>query len=397
MNTNYFQQLNQTLKSHKRAIPSLIIDLDRLDQNINALQNTIASDMDFRIVVKSLPSISLIDYVMEKMDTHKLMVFHQPFLSKLVHHYGNQVNILMGKPMPIQTADYFYQTLEGNTFQASQNLQWLIDTSTRLLQYIELSKKYQQKILVNLEIDVGLHRGGFGDLEALSATLKTIEQNADHVEFTGFMGYDPHVAALPKFLRSPKKSFQLANDFYKSCIKLVQNDFPQLWHDKLTFNGAGSPTIALHKSSNSVLNDISAGSGLVKPTHFDIPTLIDFVPACFIATPILKKLEGTTLPAMERMKGIFNFFKPAYRRTYFIYGGYWKAEYCYPPKTGINSLFGASTNQTMLNSAADIELEVDDFVFLRPTQSEFVFLQFGDILVVRGNRIVGEWEVLQNT
>ncbi len=41
-----------------------------------------------------------------------------------------------------------------------------------------------------------------------------------------------------------------------------------------------------------------------------------------------------------------------------------------------------------------VELEVDDFIFLRPTQSEAVLLQFGDLVVIRGDEIVDRWPVL---
>lgn len=397
MNHSYFQQLNNTLKTHKRAIPSLLIDLDRLDQNLEVLQQSIAERMDFRIVVKSLPSIKLLDYVMERARTNKLMVFHQPFLSTLVQHYGSKVDLLLGKPMPVQTAQYFYQTAPKITnFQASKQLQWLIDTEVRLQQYLELAKEVNQKLLINVEIDVGLHRGGATNLKGLRSILHLLDQNPDHLEFAGLMGYDPHVVSLPKLLRSPQKAFRMANDFYKQCIELIKNDFPSLWHEKLTFNGAGSPTLALHKNPDSVLTEVSAGSALVKPTHFDIATLSDYTPACFIATPILKKFKGTTLPILEKLKGVLSTVKPTFKQSYFIYGGYWKADYCYPPKTSVNSIFGASTNQSMINTAAKVDLAVDDFVFLRPTQSEFVFLQFGDILAVRNGKVEGEWGVLEN-
>jgi len=397
MNHPYFLQLNRTLQSYKRAIPSLIVDLDRLDQNLMTLQQSIAQRMNFRIVVKSLPSIPLLDYVMEKTGTHRLMVFHQPFLSTLAHHYGHQVDILLGKPMPLQTARYFYENLDKQVaFQPQQQLQWLIDTETRLRQYLELAQQLQQKLLINLEIDIGLHRGGLGNLETLRTVLQLIATHPEYLAFSGFMGYDPHIAALPKALRSPQKSFRLANDFYKSCIELVKTDFPELWHENLTFNGAGSPTLAFHQRDSSVLNEIAAGSALVKPTHFDIATLERYVPACFIATPVLKKMQGTTLPLLEKLKGVMNVWKPAFKQSYFIYGGYWKADFCYPPKTSINTIFGPSTNQSMINTAAKVDLNVDDFVFLRPTQSEFVFLQFGNILAVRDEEIITEWKVLQN-
>ncbi|HAS40061.1 MAG TPA: alanine racemase [Microscillaceae bacterium] len=397
MNHPYFQQLNRTLQSYKRAVPSLLIDLDRLDQNLDTFQKSIRPEIDFRIVVKSLPSIPLLDYVMEKTSTNRLMVFHQPFLSTLAHHYGDKITILLGKPMPVQTTRYFYESLDTQSaFQPRQQLQWLIDTETRLRQYLELAQQFQQKLLINLEIDIGLHRGGFGDLKALRTVLQLIATHSEYLTFSGFMGYDPHVAALPKALRSPQKSFRLANHFYKSCIDLVKTDFPELWQDGLTFNGAGSPTLAFHQHDSSILNEVAAGSALVKPTHFDIPTLAHYVPACFIATPILKKMQGTTLPLLEKLKGVLNVWKPAFKQSYFIYGGYWKADFCYPPKTSINTIFGPSTNQSMINTAAKVDLNVDDFVFLRPTQSEFVFLQFGDILAIRNGKVVDHWKVLQN-
>ena len=397
MNTSYFQQLNQTLKSYKRAIPSLLIDLDLLDQNIEHLQKVVAVEKAFRIVVKSLPSVPLLDYIMGKTATRKLMVFHQPFLSELARQYGNTIDILLGKPMPVQTAGFFYQSLAADSaFIPSQQLQWLIDTKARLQQYIALSRKIGERIRVNLEIDVGLHRGGFHRIADLKDTLQLIAANEAQIEFSGFMGYDPHITHVPKFLRSPEKSFQLANNFYRQCIQLVKEEFPSLWNDRLTFNGAGSPTLSIHQTPHSVLNDIAAGSALVKPSSFDNPSLADFTPACFIATPVLKKLAGTTLPALEKFKPLLGILKPAYKKSYFIYGGYWKADYHYPPQTAVNAIFGPSTNQSMINTASTVELEVDDFVFLRPIQSEFVFLQFGKLLALRNGRIHDEWPVLRN-
>jgi hypothetical protein len=42
-------------------------------------------------------------------------------------------------------------------------------------------------------------------------------------------------------------------------------------------------------------------------------------------------------------------------------------------------------------------LQADDWVFLRPTQSEFVFLQFGDIAVYDEAQIVDHWPVFSET
>lgn len=395
MEAKYFESLHQELKNQPRAIPFLIIDLDKLDQNIETLKSSIQPNVDFRIVVKSLPSPELINYVMQKAATKKLMVFHQPFLSHLSKIQDHSIDILLGKPMPIKTAAYYYQTLKTpNGFFPTKQLQWLVDTTQRVEEYIFLAKKINQKLRINLEIDVGLRRGGFTNLNDLKKALQLIQSNLESIEFSGFMGYDPHVVKLPKVIMSKEKALKKANDFYGKCIDLLKNEFPKLFHEQLTFNGAGSPTVTLHQNKNSHLNDISAGSCLVKPTTFDISTLGEYVPASFIATPILKKMKDTTIPGIEKMKGLLNFSNKKNRQSYFIYGGFWKADYYYPKGISENELYGSSSNQTMINSSAKKELEVDDFIFLRPHQSEFVFLQFGKILTLRNGKVIGGFSLL---
>ena len=48
----------------------------------------------------------------------------------------------------------------------------------------------------------------------------------------------------------------------------------------------------------------------------------------------------------------------------------------------------------MLVGPARTDLAVDEFVFLRPTQSEAVFLQFPKIAVFDGRRIADIWAPL---
>ena len=57
-----------------------------------------------------------------------------------------------------------------------------------------------------------------------------------------------------------------------------------------------------------------------------------------------------------------------------------------PPGLAPNGVY-VSSNQQGVNAPASVSLAPDDFVFLRPTQSEAVLLQFGDLCLVRGGRI----------
>ncbi|MCW8832359.1 MAG: alanine racemase, partial [Colwellia sp.] len=193
----YFNVLNNSLKEGGDFIPSMLVDLDLLDNNIAVLKAQLNPAVDYRIVAKSLPSPSLLGYIMEKANTNKLMVFHQPFLNHIAREYPN-VDVLMGKPMPVKAAEIFYQSHDNpDSFKAELQLQWLIDSEARLSQYLALAKALQVRMQVNIEIDVGLHRGGLQEAAELDSLLKLIQENPQYLSFSGFMGYDPHVVKIP--------------------------------------------------------------------------------------------------------------------------------------------------------------------------------------------------------
>lgn len=392
--TPYFKALNQQLREHGPHRPAMLLDLDQLDKNLQALMGMINPGVDYRIVAKSLPSPQLLSYIMAAANTNKLMVFHQPFLSHIAENFP-EADILMGKPMPVEAARIFYKRHKATAvFKADRQLQWLIDSQSRLLQYQQLAHELNVKIRINVEIDVGLHRGGLQESKQLKILLATILADPEHLEFAGLMGYDPHVVKLPSLVKSPEQAYQQSQAVYQGFIDLIVNQFPQITVASLCLNGAGSPTVALH-AKGSVINDISAGSCLVKPGDFDITTLSGFRPAAFIATPVLKKMAGTTLPAAESARYLFGRWDANMQQTFFIYGGKWLADYESPAGLQGNSLFGTSTNQQIVNGSNRIKLGVDDHVFLRPKQSEFVFLQFGDLLTVRGGELGDHWPILK--
>lgn len=395
MDSLYFKRLNKCLQSTDRLIPRLVIDLDLLDDNINRFLARVDSTLATRIVVKSLPSWSLISYLMDRLATNKLMVFHQPILSDIASKGDSSLDILMGKPMPSKTAGYFYKHHVQNAFDPFGQIQWLVDTKTRVEEYLALAKQLNARLRLNVEIDVGLRRGGISNTGELEELLQLFADNRRYIDFAGFMGYDTHIIKVPKLVKSIKKSYTQVNHRYQSCIQLVQDKFSELYQDSLCFNGAGSSTFDLY-TADSALTEVSAGSCFVKPLKFDFTSLTDFKPACFIATPILKAFKGTSIPALESFSSVMSTLQSKHRRSYFIYGGFWKASFCYPPEMTTNTIFGPSTNQSMTNAPERYDLSVDDFVFLRPHQSEFVFLQFGPLLCVRKHQIVDEWILLEN-
>lgn len=385
--SDYFVALSSALDRQHIARPTLVIDKDQLLANIATLKGHIANRFSYRIVAKSLPAIGLLKTVMDEAQTNKLMLFHQPFVSEVAQQFPH-ADILLGKPMPVIAAETFYQHHATNDFNIETQLQWLIDSPNRLTQYIALATKLNQKMRLNIELDVGLHRGGVSNDGDLAIMLKQMEADP-YVEFSGFMGYEPHVAKMPG---SKVAARDKAVAIYQHAVTIAEATLGRTIKD-LTLNTGGSPTYQYYDSGAFPANELSVGSALVKPTDFDIASLTDHVPAAYIATPVLKAMKQTEIPGVDFLGEMMAMWNPNREQAFFTYGGYWKALPCSPQGLSINPLYGRSTNQEMLNGSKTIALKPDDWIFLRPTQSEFVFLQFGAIAVYSNGKITDRWPI----
>ncbi|QRY82470.1 DSD1 family PLP-dependent enzyme [Pseudomonas sp. PDNC002] len=390
--TDYFARLNRELREHGPMRPVMLIDLDRLDHNIDVVMQSVRrTGKHLRLVEKSLPSPQLLDYLSKRTGTRRMMSFHQPFLNHDAERFPD-ADLLLGKPLPVRSAQEFYANLSG-PFDPKAQLQWLLDTPERLQEYLALAKALNTRMRINIELDVGLHRGGVADHATLGQMLTLIGANPQHLEFAGFMGYDPFVGmGVPGILGSSEELFAKVMTLYDGFVDYARTQHAALWRPDLTLNTAGSPSYRMHEHERTS-SEVSVGSALVKPTHYDLPSLVDHQPAAFIATPVLKSTGAVEMPALDDKSAIFSWWDPNLRETFFVYGGNWMAEPESPRGLQFNGLYGRSSNQEMMNGSHAVGLDVNDQVFLRPTQSESILLQFGDLLAVREGRIVEHWPV----
>ncbi len=384
----YFTRLSGALDKAALAKPTLVVDRSRLLENVRTLVGHTKGRFDYRIVAKSLPSLPLLGTVMEASGSNRLMLFHQPFINQVARRFP-RADVLLGKPMPVAAAQNFYRQFDGGGFDPRLQLRWLLDTPERVAQYDELARALGQDMQVCIELDVGLHRGGVRSDQQLVTMLDMMGQSR-HLNFCGFMGYEPHVVKMP--VGEPATYRDRAMSVYRHYVDVAKARLGQDWPADALLNAGGSPTYELYSEGQYPFNELAAGSCLVKPTDFDLPTLADHVAASYIATPVLKTLDTLEIPGID-LGAVQSLWDPNRARTFFTYGGYWKARPESPQGLVNNPLFGRSTNQEMLNGSRNIHLQPDDWVFLRPTQSEFVFLQFGDIAVYDKGSIVERWPV----
>lgn len=300
--------------------------------------------------------------------------------------------VLLGKPMPVSTAAWVLDQLAGLPFNAARQIEWLIDTPARATQYRELARARSLPMRLNVELDVGLHRGGIEEDAAMLEVLKLV-QSEPLLRWSGFMGYDAHLAAIPDLPGARAGAAEHARNAYARHFATAQTLLGATAREALTLNTAGSLTYHLH-DGKQVPNEVSVGSAAVKPLDFERDSTAALQAASFIATPVLKTMDAFRLPrGVEWISRATAVWDTNQARALAIHGGHWLADPVSPPGVQPSGLYGASSNQQVMVAPASTPLAVDDWVFLRPRQSEAVFLQFGDIAVFDGQRIAERWPV----
>lgn len=383
---SYFLDVQQALREAGISEPALVLDERRLRQNIRQLKGDLAEGMNLRLVVKSLPVPELLRLVSMELDTHRYMTFNLTML-KEVAELDPAADQLLGKPLPVTAAADYYSC--KSTREATGEIYWLIDTESRLREYAEFARSNNRTINIVFELDVGLHRGGFEVDGQLAQALETIKMDTS-LKFCGFMGYEAHIAKAPTLLGMRQKALNKAVSIYARALEMAEQVLGVKAADLPVRNAAGSPTFRLYNSTE-IANEVSVGSVLVKPSDFETDMLQDYIPALFIAAPAIKVSGPMKTPVLEALDPLKRLLNPNLDRSIFLHGGNWKAYPVDPPGLAYNATYGRSSNQEVLNGGPKTAILLDEFVFLRPTQSEAVLLQFGDIAIYKDGAIVDTW------
>lgn len=396
----YFSSLTTTLRSLS-GLPCAAIDLDRLDHNLTKAQSALSKNQQLRIVVKSLPSLGLLRYILQKTGSHALMVFHAPQIPLLLRDLSDlgPLDILLGKPAPAEAA---HKVMTQHP-DAAQRVAWLIDDGSRLASYRDIARQLGQPIKVSIELDVGLHRGGVQTDDELRSLLQQIADAPSLLRFAGFMGYDGHVPHAPglhkhEAIRTALVDVQTRYQHFVDVAKAARPDWFSPSTDRLVFNSGGSKTLPLYAGLPTVVNDLAMGSGLLRPASFGDDALADFLPALWLAVPVLKKQASPPLPFLDGMWGLFRLWDPNLAVGYFLYGGTWDAPIVYP--TGLRAgwfhdgpIRNLLPNQQLLTGSKRVVAEVGSFVILHPREADN-FAALSDLYAIRNGQVEAHWQPL---
>lgn len=395
--------ISTILRREAGGMPCAVIDLDRLDRNI-ARARQAASPGRLRIVAKSLPSVGLLRYILERSGGRALMVFDAGQLPLLLRELP-EPDVLLGKPVPAEAARLALTQSQS----AAERVQWLIDGQARLRDYLAVAKSLGKKLRISIELDVGLRRGGVHDEAELLPILDEIAAHPEALIFAGFMGYDGHVPHAPPLYgpgkaRAVQKAFDAMLSSYQGFVSAARVHHPEwfaLEAPPLTIHSGGSRTVTRYAGlipGRTVVNDLALGSGLVKPLQYEDPALATFEPALLLANPILKRQCHTPLPFLDGLWGLLQRWDRNQECGFFLYGSTWDGEIVSPRGVApgyyndgpIRNLL---PNQQLLTGSIHVQAEASDYVLAWPREADNLGA-FGRIFGIRGDAVEVRWTPL---
>ena len=388
----YFEGLAGELAAAGHGTPQILIDLDRLDANADAIVGDIGRER-YRIVEKSLPSLDLLDYIRRRTGTDKFLVAHLPFLPALLAAFPT-ADVLIGKVQPTAAVLQFFQSVPAaDRAAAAARVRFLVDSRPRLDELIALAARLALKLQVGVEIDVGLHRGGVRRPEALPVVLAGFIANPTQVGFAGMLGYDGHVPFAPVVpgleQAALHAAYRAVAATYQSFVEVLKSDFPSLWREDLVLNSGGSATYPLHHGG--VVNDVAAGGAMLRPASYPDYLIGALKPAVFIAAPVIAHFDTVELPFVARVGAALLDGK----QSFTIYGGGWAARFVWPAGVDLAPLendpenLNLVPNQALLTAPSSPAIGSGDWIFQQPRVADAIF-QFDRILLVRGGRLQPE-------
>jgi D-serine deaminase-like pyridoxal phosphate-dependent protein len=379
----YFAAVTSALENAGRFRPSIVIDRERLDANMALVKSRIAQGQVVRLVDKSLAALPLIARLLAGLGTNKIMTFHLPLTREVLKAFPD-ADLLYGKPMPEGALMHFFSTADVRERQDfAKRVVLLADDAARLRCYARIAAATGLDLRYAIEIDTGMHRGGFDDPRTLAEALAGVSGNS-RLKCEGLMGYEAHIVKIPGLFggAAGEKAKVIAR--YKAFADVLKPG------ERSLLNIGGSNTV-LGYGQASPGNEFSMGSAFLLPTDFDGGELSDLKPAFFIATPILKS-GPARLPGPSFMTSLLQTIGVFPRQGCFLYGGKWMAKPVHPKGMKENKLWGTSSNQQFMALPQPLDPENHGFAFLRPTQSEAILQQFGPIAVYEGGKIIEEWQ-----
>lgn len=285
-------------------LPAVVVDLDAFDRNLDRHEQALAgTGLTLRLATKSVRVPALLRRVLERPFARGLMCYSTREAEWLAERGFDDLFVAY-PPWSERDLDRLAAlTAKGTTLCAAA------DSLEALARFHEVGERYGIVLRAVLCVDMSLRAlGGRFHLGVRRSPIHTVEEALvvaegtramRHVALHGLMGYEAQVAGLgddsafdKPLVRLGKRAFRRVSmsELGRRRATMVR-ELRARGFELAFVNGGGTGSLELTVPSTGV-TEVSAGSGLFKPSLFDgygSPFVRALEPSCFFALEVRRR------------------------------------------------------------------------------------------------------------
>lgn len=372
-----------------KELPIALIDLAALDENIARSLARNNTPKTIRVASKSLRCIEALRYVFDKSPVFRGLMTYSGAEALYLLQNGFD-DILMGYP----TTNHAEITALAHEIKQGKKVVFMVDSQAHLEQLASIADAQAVQLPVCLDIDMsmdipGLHFGvwrsslrSMDDVKAIAAVLKTMPQ----LQCVGIMGYEAQIAGIPDATPGKFAYNQLVKILKKRSIRLLRKFRAEavayLTEAGFTLslvNGGGTGSLESTREE-SVVTELTIGSGFYSPTVFDHYADFQYHPAVFFALSVVR------IPK----PGVYTCLGGGYIAS--GSAGNAKLPKVFLPETGyLIDNEGAGEVMTPVFFKENPQLKIGDPIFFRHAKAGELCERFPCLHVLSEGKIIGTW------
>ena len=370
-----------------RPMPFAYLDLDLFAENIRQIAEK-AGGKRIRVASKSLRCVEAIQRVLE---AHACFQSIMCFTAREAAYLAQRGlrDLLIGYP----TYNAQDVGVVARATAEGAQITLMVDSIAHVDQIERVAEQYNVRLPLCLDVDMsvnfpGLHfgvwRSPLHDIEGVRPVLERI-QSSERVWLDGMMGYEAQIAGVGDRVPGQAAKNALIRQLKKRSLDVIARrrrqvvDFIRTSGIELRFVNGGGTGSQLTTRAESVVTEVTVGSGFYSPGLFDHYQDFRYQPAAGYAIEIVRR----PAPGMYTCLG----------------GGYTASGAAGPDKlprpylpegAKLIPLEGAGEVQTPIIYQGAHRLELGDPIFMRHAKAGEICERFTHLVLVEKGQVAGE-------
>jgi len=370
------------------SLPAALVDLDALEENVDRIANAArAGNKTLRVATKSIRVPALLRRILDRGEpTLRGLMTYSAEETEFLFEQGFD-DLLLAYPT-VQARDL---DRIADVTKRGGNVSIVADCGDHLEAIDAAAARARTHVKVVIDVDVSYRPFAKVHVGVRRSPLRTPEEVAafgariaatKNLRLHGVMAYEAHIAGLgdrnpfARMLDAPKRAMKLAA---RKPLESTRAEIARALKERglsiALFNGGGSGSLAW-APHESVLTEVTAGSGFLDSHLFDYFRDVSWVPAAYFALQVVRA------PA----RGIVTCHG----------GGYVASGEAGPDRLPIPALpegasllplEGAGEVQTPVRLPRGVDLELGDPIFFRHAKAGELAEHFTEYHLVRGDHV----------